>query len=340
MSSKDIILASAGLSTISYDTTVVFGTTSGGEAYRWSDIAGYGPKLTSTTGIGSVKGMSMHPSNNAAAFSRSSSPFISAAPFNKLTGFGTSFSNPSVLPNATLVSGRGGPSFNPSGNAIALAHNTSFASAYEWTSSGFGTKYATMTDEASVGSYDCEFSPPGNYIVFTKPNSPRLSAWPWNPGFGSKLGSYPTIPSSGTNPSVAFSNSGSFVAIAGGGSPFIHVFYWNPGFGSKISDPSTLPLASATNVIFGSSDQYIAVTYATSPYVSVYPWSGSGFGTKYADPSIVPLSGSGVAFNATNTVISVNSSMYAWSSSGFGTKYSNPSVAVSGTVLDIKFIGD
>jgi hypothetical protein len=45
-----------------------------------------------------------------------------------------------------------GVAFNPSGNAIAVAHtSTPFVTAYPWSGSGFGTKY---TDPATLpGSF-------------------------------------------------------------------------------------------------------------------------------------------------------------------------------------------
>ena len=73
--------------------------------------------------------------------------------------------------------------------AIAVAHNTTpFITAYPWSGSGFGTKYANPSTLPAAGTgYAVAFSPDGSAIAVAHNDSPYITAYPWSgSGFGTK----------------------------------------------------------------------------------------------------------------------------------------------------------
>jgi hypothetical protein len=77
-------------------------------------------------------------------------PFVTAYPWSG-SGFGTKFTNPGTVPPGDAQ----GVAFNPTGDTIAIAGNSSpRVAAYPWSGSGFGTKYtnpATLPTGAGNG---------------------------------------------------------------------------------------------------------------------------------------------------------------------------------------------
>ena len=80
-------------------------------------------------------------------------------------------------------------------------------------------------------------------------NSPYVSVYPWDAGFGTKYSNPSTLPT-GIGYGVAFSPDGTVLAVAHGTSPYISVYSWDAGFGTKYSDPSTLPTGIGMGVAF------------------------------------------------------------------------------------------
>ena len=81
---------------------------------------------------------------------------------------------------------------------VAVAHTSSpFITAYPWSSSGFGTKYANpATLPASTGN-GLAFSPDGSAIAVAHGVTPFISAYPWSSsGFGTKYANPATLPAS------------------------------------------------------------------------------------------------------------------------------------------------
>jgi len=220
---------------------------------------------------------------------------------------------------------------------LAVAHSTSpFVTAYPWSNSGFGTKFANPSTLPAGNGTGVDFHPDGTAIAVTHSTSPFVTAYAWSAnGFGNKY-SNPVILPTGTTTAVKFNPTGNAIAVSHDNSPFISVYRWNSvGFGSKFTDPTTLPPGAVKDLAFAPDNTALAITHNESPYVSAYAWSNSGFGTKFANPSTLPAGeGLKVKFNPSSTAIvitngsggtNINMTGYPWSSSGFGTKFANPS---------------
>ena len=82
--------------------------------------------------------------------------------------------------------------------------------------------------------------------------SPSITAYPWNPGFGTKYSDPGTLPV-GHGYGVAFTPSGNAIAVGHTNSPYITAYPWNPGFGTKYSNPGTLPTGIGCDVTFNWS---------------------------------------------------------------------------------------
>jgi WD40 repeat protein len=235
---------------------------------------------------------------------------------------------------------------SPYTQSIAVAHDTSpFVTAYPWSGSGFGTKFANPATLPTGAGYGVAFSPSGNAIAVAHNTSPFVTAYPWSgSGFGVKYANPATLPTNFSN-SVAFSPSGNAIAVAHDTTPFVTAYPWSGGgFGVKYANPATLPTGNAYGVAFSPSGNAIAVAHNTSPFVTAYPWSGSGFGTKFADPATLPTGGGTVvAFSPSGDAVAVAHATspfvtaYPWSGSGFGTKFANPATLPTGTANGLAF---
>jgi hypothetical protein len=166
------------------------------------------------------------------------------------------------------------------------------------------------------------------YIAVAHYDSPRISAFPWSAGFGTKYSAPATgLPARGF--SVAFSPSGSDLAAGhrGYGSSMVSAYPFSAsGFGTRYANPATLPTGYGYGVAFSRTGNDIAVAHSNSPRITAYPWS-SGFGTKYANPGILPDNNSfAVAFLQNDIAVAHTSSpritAYPWNP-GFGTKYAD-----------------
>ena len=183
---------------------------------------------------------------------------------------------------------------------IAVTHDTTpFVSAYPWSGSGFGTKFANPATLPTGIGFAPAFSPAGDAIAVAHDVSPVITAYPWSgSGFGTKFANPATLPV-GTGGGVAFSPAGDAIAVTHATTPFVSAYPWSgSGFGTKYANPATLPTGDGYGVDFSPAGDAIAVTHFPTPFVSAYPWSvGSGFGTKFANPATLPTgTGRNVAF--------------------------------------------
>ena len=89
--------------------------------------------------------------------------------------------------------------------AIAVAYDTSpFISAYPWSGSGFGTKYADPATLPPAEGGGVAFSTDGSAIAVAHGTSPLITAYPWSgSGFGTKYTDPATLPT-GVGLGVAF----------------------------------------------------------------------------------------------------------------------------------------
>jgi hypothetical protein len=234
----------------------------------------------------------------------------------------------------------------PGSQTVAVGHATSpFITAYNWTSSGFGTKYTNPATLPAGTTRGVAFSPSGNAVAAAHDNSPAITAYPWSiSGFGTKFTNPVTVPT-GSGFSTAFAPNGNTVAVGHDTTPFVSAYPWSiSGFGTKFTNPATLPTGTGNGVAFTPASDAIAVAHATTPFVSAYPWSGGGFGTKFTNPATLPAStGNGVAFSPSGAAIAVAHTTtpfitaYPWSGSGFGTKYANPATLPTGNGRGVAF---
>jgi hypothetical protein len=167
--------------------------------------------------------------------------------------------------------------------------------------------------------------------------SPWVSAYPWDNGFGIRFSNPATLPDAGR--SLAFSRTNAALLVADNSNNRIKAYAWSAsGFGTRYTN---LPVQSAGG--FDSMCFYtdrLAVTHATSPYASMFPWSDStGFGTRYAAPTgytgdnSCSFSPSGELFLAGDLYPFI--SAFSFNASGWGTRYSDPAILPTGSVLSI-----
>lgn len=228
------------------------------------------------------------------------SPYLNAYPWTTGTGFGTKYANPATLPSGNIrdVHFRTGNTvigfYDGGGGGTPL-------SAYPWSTSGFGTKYAN-----NGGGESFEFSPNGLAVaasLYDTSSNPRLRAVAFTlaSGFGSSYAA-PSVSSFVNGNYAAFSKAGTTVNTALNADNWIssYAFTTASGFGTKYTSPvGTFSSGQGTYGNFRIGDTDYAISGTGSPNVVVYPWTtGTGFGTKYANPATLPgAAANSVAFS-------------------------------------------
>ena len=276
---------------------------------------------------------------------------IMAFPWSS-SGFGTIYSDPSVLPIVEANSPEGySIAFNSAGTAIVLGVSYSGvgsrATAWTWSNaSGFGTKYGNpAAPTGGVQVQAAKFNPADSSLVLgINSSSLGISAYRWTnaTGWGNKY----TNPSVATPYGISFNNSGNAIVSSRTTTPYINgwPFSDSTGFGTKYGNPATLPPSSGRGIAFNPAGDTVSLAHDTNASFSVYPFS-AGFGTKYADPAtVVAAAGWDTTFNTAGTAVayallgsSPYVSVYPWSA-GFGTKYANPATLPTGNGLSVAFI--
>ena len=111
---------------------------------------------------------------------------------------------------------------------VAVAHATTpFVSAYPWSDSGFGVKFANPATLPAGDGNGVAFSPAGNTIAVAHTTTPFITAYPWSAsGFGTKFTNPATLPAGDGN-GVAFSPAGNAIAVAHTTSPSITAYPWS-----------------------------------------------------------------------------------------------------------------
>ena len=180
--------------------------------------------------------------------------------------------------------------FHPSGNAIAVAHDSApRITVWAWSGAGFGAKFTDPTTLPTNRGNGCRFSPSGDALAVAHATSPFITVYPWSgSGFGAKFTNPATLPP-GEGLGCAFHPSGNALAVAHPFDPWITVYPWSSsGFGTKFSNPAS-PVGSQSNqCAFSPDGAALVIANNATPSINAYAWSNSGFGTKFADPSILP----------------------------------------------------
>lgn len=322
-----------------YDIAVAHENSPFISVYPWD--FGFGTKYADPATLPSVtgRGVAFSPDGAAVAVVGPTYYGLKAYPWST-SGFGSAYADPASYPLVELLNG---VTFSSNGAYIALAGVVAATSiefgiiVYNWSASGFGSKLSRPNQYTTVTATSVAFSPDNATIVGSFVNYPRIAAYPWNPGFGTRYAFPTSMPSTNAATQVTFSPDGANVALSYEISPYISIYPWSAaGFGTKYADPATAVPGSGQSVTFSPDGGSILVGHNTSPFVSAYVWSPSGFGTKYANPSSLPPSGVlSVKFSPDGANVAMAHagspyvSVYSWDG-GFGVKYADPSVLPTG----------
>jgi WD40 repeat protein len=264
-------------------------------------------------------------------------------------GFGTQvplahskYADPAILPTGSAHSA----DIRPQQDDIAVGHaNLPRITAYPWSYSGFGTKYANPGVGVGSTVRQAVWSPSGNDIFAATDSTSFIHAYPWTTGsgFGSRYANPGTLPPAGCN-GVAVSYAGNYVSVAHTTSPYITTYPWTSGtgFGTRVASPVSGNRAtdSGLSVAFNPADDTLVLGYLTGDYILAYPWTGV-YGTKYAAPATLPGGAvRQVKFSPDGNDIASGGAgpgqAYPWSS-GFGTKYANPASPPAGNAWGASF---
>lgn len=235
----------------------------------------------------SATGVAFSPSGATIAVSHSSSPGISAYPFNLSTGIGARFANPASV----LVSNGRSVAFHPSGNFVAVGYQaTPFVIVYRWDDvTGFGERFNPATPPSGIVN-SVAFSPDGNYISVAHATSPFFTVYPFSStiGFGAPLSTSGLTLPTGQGNGIAWAPNGTLLGIAHNTSPFITVYPFNSGaLGAKLANPSPAIADTAYSVTFRDGVIAIGKTTAVLQQIDAYQISASGFGTYYTNSASV-----------------------------------------------------
>lgn len=260
-------------------------------------------------------------------------PRVEAYEWTNTGGFGTKYSNPASLPTG---SGRG-VAFSPSGNDLAVAHDTSpYISVYPWSSSGFGTKYSNPSSLPAGNGNDVAWHPSGNDIAVAHTTSPYLFIAPFTSGVGFGTPYSTAISGYGNQITLAFNPNGDKLVVAGGGAPYwlrCYNYTEGSGRGGNLTDVNTTE-GNFNDVAFSHDGTHFVGCHYSTPFVTAYAFNApsSPWYTRVSNPaSLPPNHGWGATFSPDDSVIVAGHfntpfmSAYAWTGTSWGTKYSNPS---------------
>ena len=127
--------------------------------------------------------------------------------------------------------------------------------------------------------------------------TPKITAYPWSAGFGSKYSNPGTLPN---GPGYTLAWGASDIIELNPGTNGANAYPWSSGFGTRYSNPGTSWVTSYGYMIHVTFDRNSATVGSGSRNnnFQMYPWS-AGFGTKYSNPGSPPSGyGYGCAFGA------------------------------------------
>jgi hypothetical protein len=223
---------------------------------------------------------------------------------------------------------------------IAVAGNPQ-ASAYDFTSAGFGTRYiaAAGNRPGSVQTFGVSINPSNSALSYVADTG--IAVYPWPPtttNFRTKYADPAVMPTTG-DVGTQFSPSGKVLAMGRS------VYAWSStGFGTKYTDP-VLPEFISDQITWSPSEDAIVSVDVNTPYVQAFAWNNStGFGTRYSNPATLPPNNTtSVSFSPSGNDIALSNvstgpyiTVYPWSN-GFGTKYSNPGTSPTNNAQQVKF---
>ena len=99
-----------------------------------------------------------------------------------------------------------------------------YVSAYLWSASGFGAKFADPATAPTGVGRGVAFSPAGDAIAVAHATTPFVSAYPWSgSGFGTKYANPATLPT-GIGRGISFSPAGNAIAVSHDTTPFVTAY--------------------------------------------------------------------------------------------------------------------
>lgn len=291
-----------------------FNTVDAGPGLRW------GTTNINDSNTGSTANALIYSPNLEAVFyAITTTPFIAAVTYNKLSGTltGTAYSNPASLPSGVGTS----IACNPSGTVVAMGHSTTpFLSVYPITSQGFGAVYANPATLPANTVYSLAFSELGDYLAVVSQTSPFLQVYPFDQvtGFGTVVPNPSPLPagsiSSTAAHSVAWRPQGDFIAVAMTTTPFLYVVPFNrntSAYGTPLA--VTALSAACTGVAWSKCGTYLFATTGTTPFLYVYDFSAQNLSTLLTFDSAGPGSACAdvaVAPNNEYFMVTTNSAPY------------------------------
>lgn len=317
-------LRAAAASSIGVSVGDIFGaSTSGAGINAWPvGTAGVGTKYADPAVTApAAYSIAYNSVTNSVALAINGSPGVVAYAWNPGSGVGAKFSNPATaIPTSGGFGGRS-IKFTPDGSYVFIGSGESpWINAYNWSASGFGTKFSNPAT-ALVGQVNyLAVSPSSDAVLFAGGGNgstiPYIGGYKWSAsGFGTKYsnpGGWTT--SWGCN-FVDFHPAGTAVLAGGNDSPFVHAWPWTQasGFGTKYTAISGTTHASPYGQFAPDGNSVFFIQNKPTSTLHQYGWS-SGFGTELtslaASPNTSPfglLVTNSLVFRGTSAGINVYS---------------------------------
>ena len=207
-----------------------------------------------------------------------------------------------------------------------------FFNAYQWSSSGFGTRYSDPSTTLPGGATELSVNASRTVVLVGHAFTPYLAAYAWSntTGFGTKYANPASVASGGQN-GVAFAPDELSVGAAWPVSPYIYTYRWTnaSGFGTRNSNPGTGSAGAGLSITFSTTSGSVLLGQNATPFLQTWDYTGTSYGTRRsASATSNRLSVSFIASG--NDVLTAGTSSnftaaWPWTGTTFGTRYSNPS---------------
>lgn len=219
--------------------------------YQWN--AGWGTKYSnpSTLPANALSRVRFNAAQNVIAMGGfTTSPYVHAYPWDNTTGFGTKFTDPGTPPTGNIA----GMGYSNNGNYLIYAHvNSPWFTAYDATTTGFGTKYANPVGiSANTVGREVKFSTSDDYVFLAAQQSPRIYAYPWSSsGWGTKVTNPASVPNANRYGVTSSRQNHAVVVVGGPGTPYQDAYPWTgSAFGTRYANPSVLFAGQGLNADF------------------------------------------------------------------------------------------
>jgi hypothetical protein len=196
-----------------------------------------------------------------------------------------SIMSPPVQTVATGLTAITNVKFSPDGNWLAVCGSASpYLKVYSFSEIyGAGLAVSNPATLPNAGAASLAWHPAGTFIACSYTGSNVLSAWPWSPGFGTKISDSSAGPGSATAAyrTLKFRPQGD--AILSGfntGTPWIAAWPFTGTFGTKYSDPSTPPTGNVQSLCWAPGGDAFAWIDIASNGFYLQPWSAGFSGTR------------------------------------------------------------